>query len=307
MAELMGPYYFYQDRVTLWFDAEKHVYLREMPDGGGLKPQAGVTTIIHIIDKSDALIPWACKMVYTRGVQLFTDAFADPFRINEFSISEAISILKIAKKAPKEIKEDAGDLGTLAHNCLEDSIREAWRIRKTDEEAVPVTEIINWPTDERSVNCVKAAFDWMTKHNVLWLETERKIYSLKHEYAGTMDGLAYVSSCDSKACCPVEFKNVLSLIDWKSSNGIWLEYGIQVSAYVRAYEEETGDTVEDVFILRLGKEDGKFEPWHLDAIDIRINFQGFLECLALTRTHQNLKLRMADAKKAATARKRCKK
>lgn len=294
---MLGPYKFYNGNVTLWFDVEKHIYYRELPVG--MEPQDGVTTIIHIIDKSDALVPWAAKQVYLRAMASIPydpDTLLDIVPITKpLNEREIDKWLLEAKSAPKRIKEDAGDLGTLAHNCLEDSIREARRIRKVNEEAVRVTNIINWPADERSVNCVKAAFDWMNQHNVRWLETERKVYSLTYKYAGTMDGLALVSSCDNpkcKGCKGATFKDALSLIDWKSSNGLWVEYLYQTAAYQGAYEEELGVDIIDRWILRLGKEDGKFDPWHLGPKDYKQDFTAFIQCLELTRSHRAVKERM---------------
>lgn len=297
---LRGPYMFYGKKVTLWFDVNNHVYLREYDDGKMVQ-QDGVTSIVHIIDKSDALVPWAAKKVAEKMIDIMPVEPDDDFNMFTTRLSpEAFyDLVMSAKKAPRDIKEDAADLGTLAHNCLEDSIRAAMGniLIFHDDQGATVTEIINWPVEPRSINCVKAAFDWMQKHHVRWLETERKVYSKKHCYAGTMDGLAYVSSCTSPKCCPAPFTNRLSLIDWKSSNGLWLEYRLQVAAYLAAYQEETSDEVTDRFILRLGKEDGKFEPWHLELSDQIVDFKGFLQCLELSRTHKEIKAIMSQTKK----------
>jgi hypothetical protein len=302
---MLGPYKFYNGDVFLWFDPEKHVYFRQFPTNenpavGTMVVQDGVTTIIHIIDKSDALVPWAAKMVYERAMA--TIPYDQGTVLDDVVLTRPLSTREIdrwlleAKKAPREIKEKAGDTGTLAHNCIEDSIREARRVRLANEEAVTVKKIINWPiTDERSVNCVKAAFDWMNQHNVRWLETERKVYSLKYKYAGTMDGLALVDSCDNpkcKGCKGTNFKDVLSLIDWKSSNGLWVDYLYQTAAYEFAYEEEKDINIVDRWILRLGKEDGEFDPWRIGPDDFKQDFQAFLYCLHLTQVHKAVKERM---------------
>lgn len=295
---MLGPYIFYGGDVRLWFDPEKHVYYREIADNL-FEPQDGVTTVIHIIDKSDALVPWAAKMVFEQALKLipFDDStLLDPEPYTKpISYRELERILLAAKKAPREIKEAAGDTGSLAHQCIEDSIREARRIRKPDEEAVTLKQIINWPTDERAINCVKAAFDWMQKHNVRWLETERKVYSRIHKFAGTMDGLALVDSCDNakcKGCKNAKFSNVLSLIDWKSSNGLWVDYLYQTAAYEFAHEEEMDIDIVDRWILRLGKEDGEFDPWRIGPESFDKDFEAFLRCLQLTRLHRAAKERM---------------
>src|SRR5271154_2239587 len=58
-------YWFYVDSdnpIELRYDPKDHVYLLVTEDGQ-LEKQAGVTTICHIIDKSEALVPWGCKMM----------------------------------------------------------------------------------------------------------------------------------------------------------------------------------------------------------------------------------------------------
>ena len=64
------------------------------------------------------------------------------------------------------------------------------------------------------------------------------------------------------------------------------------------------DQLSNAFILRLGKEDGEFEPWHVESAELEEDFKAFLACLELTGRHEATKQRMAAAKKARTARKR---
>jgi hypothetical protein len=293
-----GPYKFYNDSITLWFNSDEHVYLREY--GEELVPQLGVTSILRIIDKSEYLVPWAAKRTAEKLIAIMpvtTDGLDD--YVESIRYEDFITLCNEAKKAPREILEDAGDVGTMAHNSLEDSIKYA--IRNTNQ---VVEKLINVPPDARALSCCNAALDWMRRHNVKWVSTERKIYSLEYEYAGTMDGLAFVSSCDDPVCCPIQFVNVKSLIDWKSSNSLSVSYLYQISAYRQALLEETLDVVNMGFILRLGKEDGKFEPWHVTATEMDEDFQVFKSCMELTARHEEVKTRMSQAKKGRTQRKK---
>src|SRR5262249_19750690 len=119
----------------------------------------------------------------------------------------------------------------------------------------------NFPVDERAANCCAAAVEWMSQHNVRWLKTERKCFSRKYGYAGTMDGLAVVDSCKDRLCCPHDFTDRLTLVDWKTSNALYVEYLLQTAAYQQAYQEETGETIADRWVIRLGKDDAEFDPW----------------------------------------------
>jgi hypothetical protein len=166
----------------------------------------------------------------------------------------------------------------------------------TDPEKI-VRTLINIPSDPQAANAASGGKNWMDQHNVRWIETETKIYSKEHRYAGTMDGLALCDSCQDKACCPEAFKDRLSLIDWKSSNYLKLDYFFQTAAYKCAKMEEFPQLqILDTWILRLGKneeEAGKFEPWHVTCQeDYLLYLDGFLACLALTRLVDKVEERM---------------
>jgi hypothetical protein len=98
-----------------------------------------------------------------------------------------------------------------------------------------------------------------------------------------MDGLALVDSCNDLKCCKDRFKDHLALIDWKTSNQLYIEYVLQTAAYKHSYEEETGETIEDIFIVKLGKEDGEFEAWHIDPETAELGWKAFQAALSLSR------------------------
>ena len=154
-------------------------------------------------------------------------------------------------------------------------------------------------TDERAVRAVKAALRWMKAHHVEWLKTEEKVYSKAYDFAGTMDGLAYVDSCSDPACCTEEFKHSLCLIDFKTSNQLKDEYCLQTAAYQQALHEEHGTIIDNRWLLRLGKneeEAGKFETWRLPAGTFAEDLSGFIACLNLVRLTESISERMKNQK-----------
>ena len=285
---------FYEGSVVLKFDKENHVYHLILPDGT-TEIQDGVTTISNILDHSLYLVPWACKMMYLKLLRTvpqrddYTTALAWP----EFD-----KIAQEAKSAHREKFEDAGNVGDAAHQWLEDSIKYAIKYNGGIVEKMHPTA----PGDERAINCGLAAFKWMQAHNVRWLHTERKIYSRKYKYAGTMDGLALVDNCDDPVCCRKIFMDQLSLIDWKSSNHLRIEYLYQTAAYQQAEQEEKSHAIAARWILRLGKEEGDFESWY--EVDFESDFAAFLACLQLYRLNKQVDKRMRDQKKLKTFYKR---
>jgi len=233
-----GSYFFYDGTIELCFQKDSWTYY-EVCALGELEARAGVTKSVHIIDKSLALVPWAAKMVaqkIIRTVPVHLDdqgcEWIDPITSTDF-----FTLVMEAKTAPRDVLEEAGDIGHVAHKCLEDSIQFAL---KHDPEKI-VRNLVNVPSEPRAASCAQAGKKWMDAHHVRWIETERKIYSRKYKYAGTMDGLCLVDSCSDPACCSTAFKDHLSIADWKSSNYLYIEYLFQTAAYQGAVMEEFGN------------------------------------------------------------------
>ncbi len=308
-STLTESYWFYQNSeqpIELRFDKDDHKYYKVDPELGNLIEQRGVTNTCHIVDRSQALVPWAskkCAEKILRTIPLsptpseFNELMLAPITLTDFT-----KLVMEAKNAHKEILIEAGDIGHLAHKCLEDSIQHA--IDHTDG---IVRELRNIPEDEKAKAAAEAGFNWMQAHNVRWRKTEQKIYSREHEYAGTMDGLAVCDSCDDPTCCAKPFRDHLSLIDWKSSNYLYIEYCAQTASYVHAEEEEYEVKIDDRWILRLGKnedEAGKFQPWYLDGSTQAEDFTFFLTCLNLTKLVDSVNERMQIQKKGVRAAKK---
>jgi hypothetical protein len=298
-----ADYYFYDNTIKLTYDIDNHVYYLVTPTGT-LEPQEGCSSVSHIIDKSDALVPWACKMM-EQSIYKLTEADRNMFDYPRLTWGELDDIVRRSKTAHKDHLEDAGNVGHAAHDWIEhyikSQLRHAWRETLGIE---PVYDALPFPEDERAANAVVAALGWMTAHKVEWLETERKVYSRRYKYAGTMDGLCYVSSCNDPECCPEAFENRLSVADWKTSNYLYPDYILQITSYLQAYKEETGKDVTDCWLIRLGKTDAKFEPWHLTHKMIDTGFKAFLEALQLGRSIAILKDAIAELKASKRQAKR---
>jgi hypothetical protein len=301
-GNLTEKYTFYDGQVELRYNVKDHVYLLVTPTG--LVPQDGVTSICHIIDKSEVLIPWGCKMM---GQKLIADIPKMQLPTGEVVISIKLEDFEIevqkAKNAHKEKLEEAGAIGHVAHNWIEQYIKSVLK----EDESRKLELLANLPKDERASNACIAALDWMRTHNVRWISTERKVYSRLHGYAGTMDGLCLVDSCDDIKCCPHAFKDRLTVSDWKTSNYLYMEFLMQTAAYQAAFIEmescdnPNGPLVTDRWVIRLGKDDGKFEPWHYEWEDFEKHFQCFKDALALSRSVSGIEAQIKERKDVARA------
>jgi len=82
--------------------------------------------------------------------------------------------------------------------------------------------------DEKILPSVGAFRDWQSKNVVKIFDpendVERTIFDLDNIYAGTLDVLA-------------EVNGVLGVLDIKTGSGIWDEYGLQLAAYMNAYNK----------------------------------------------------------------------
>ena len=283
-------YLFYDGSIQLFFDEGPHVYYR-FKDSGERENIDGVTTVLNVISKP-YLVPWATKLCIET---LKTKMLDNAGRVVEFSTEELFSWFEEAKNKHKDHLETAGDIGKIAHDCLEQNIKRAIR-----ESGGVVDRLEGLPENEQARNCVLAAFEWMKAHNVRFLHTERKVYSLLYNVAGTLDGDAVVDSCSDpfcRGCCGRVFRDRRAIIDWKSSNQLSDSYAYQTALYLFAQVEEFGHYIPDRWILRLGKTSGDFEAWYLPDEYFEYDLEAFLAALKLYRSLKEIEARRGKDKK----------
>jgi len=216
-----------------------------------------VTTILGIIDKSGPLMNWATKVTVDymhnnlkqQGARIFIDDI-------ELNIENAGKIFYRAKQEHSIIKTEAGDIGTKAHAEIE-------KIIKTDTEP---TEIELSAMDPRVANAVRSYLTWRAESHFRPIHSEERVAILKHKFAGTID-------------CIGTLNGKRTLIDLKTSNNIYPEMKLQVAAYAKAWEETHNEKIEDVRILRIGKDKPEFECHIIDNIDSLLSV--FLSCISI--------------------------
>lgn len=282
-------YYFYDNTIIVYYDDEEHSYTR-YDEAGNLIYIPGVTTVCHIVDygKSDGLTMWAANMT-TFYLQDKIAAHRAEGKDWADITDELFNVwLNEARFHFRDYKNKAADLGKIAHGWIEDFIR---ALMRNDLEAV-MRQVDNLPDDPRARNGCLAALNFMARHKVRWVFTERKLYSREHDFSGTTDGLCNASSCGDPECCgrydmdtgqkvPVWFIDVLAIVDWKLANKLYREFEWQTSAYDKAILEELGIHAPLRFVTRLGKETAEFESKLLFEDSIEQDFRIFLRCLDL--------------------------
>lgn len=186
-----------------------------------------VTRVTSVIDKSPVLMGWQEKI--TRNHLL--ERLQSGMPIDERFIKEATSLHRAEK-------EKAGTSGDIVHEYFE-------------QLALKLKPEI--PEEEEARNGVLAGLKWINENRVTFLEAEKLSYSKKYDFAGIIDSIARVNG-------------KLTILDFKTSSGIYPEMFLQASAYATMYEEMTKKKIAQVLILHLDKKTGNFKPYPIENV-----------------------------------------
>jgi hypothetical protein len=257
--DLSGPLFHYGGKCVLRFSPKEWQYLLETPDG--LKPIDGVTGTLRIVDKSEALLGWACKTDFAKLLALLqeyrrSDGFVEAL------YSDVETIVAEAKRTHKEHLEDAGIVGKSAHSFVESLAKAILASNDTRLCEVLATGL---PEDERAATCAISAVCFFVEHSVKFVATEQRVFSREWLVAGTLDGDILISSCKNPRCACSKFAPFIDkrfILDLKTSNHVHGTFMAQTALYQKAKCEEFPECHYDGrLILRLGKEDPEdFEP-----------------------------------------------
>lgn len=215
----------------------------------------GVTTILNIVGKGDALLYWAAQCAVNYLQQRLT---------GELTTEEVDKFLKEARKEWRNVKEEAGSIGGIAHDWIEQHLK---------GNTQPL------PDHPKARNSCGVALEWLESVHWETLAVEKVVYHPVYRYAGKLDWLANINGA-------------LSIPDWKTSGGIWSTYRYQTAAYLMAEEAITGRYIPDRWICRIDKE-GNFDPvndvLHMPRETLEADFNAFLAALTLYRREAEIR------------------
>ena len=215
----METYKLYNGSVILHFDPTKHLYT--ISKNGKEEIIYGVTSIEGMLSKP-WMLPWGLKV----AKQAIKDNLLNK-GIND-------EILDLAFKEPNRISQMSRDVGTKAHELADKWFK--------SEKAEFTEELVNLEGEMGSYvrGCLKAFLKFIKTFSIQRNFGERKVYSKKYNYAGTLDFYGLVND-----------KN--TIVDYKTSSAIYPSYFLQLAAYAHALEEELKIEVEQTMIVRLSK------------------------------------------------------
>lgn len=130
-----------------------------------------------------------------------------------------------------EVLKNTANIGTLAHAIIENWIK----YKKTDFWGYDKKQII------QACQCSKKFFEWAKQQEkFVPIVSEIPLVSEKYNYGGCIDLIANLNG-------------KRTLIDFKTSSGIWDEAKYQTSAYFNMANENGWDCT-DILIIRIGRE-----------------------------------------------------
>lgn len=212
----------YDGKVKIKFYEESHQYWVSVK-GSPYKRRPGATTIIGIKDKSMALTKWQ-QQITADFLFKMLDAKE---KITKEAIVEAVIQNEVQSQA-------AADIGKEAHAWCEAFIRH--HLKQKGFEQMP-----EMPKTKEATMAANAFLDWWDAHKVKPRATEEVLYSIKHDFMGTMD-------------LDADVDGFRSLVDLKTSNGLYNGVRLQTRAYQLAKEEEEGKPIyKRRWALRISK------------------------------------------------------
>jgi hypothetical protein len=166
----------------------------------------------------------------------------------------------------REVRDEAADAGTMAHEAVE-----AW-IHGLDYVFDGPDEITS-----KAKRSFEAFLEWASQTELKVTETEVAMISESYKFGGTPDAF----TIRGKRAC----------LDWKSSNAIYGEYLVQVAAYGQLWDENhPGDHIVGGFhLLRFDKTYGDFHHHYWGELDSA--WEAFKHLRALYDIDRELKAR----------------
>jgi hypothetical protein len=202
------------------------------------KPVPGVTTLIKsTYPEGFHLGVWKIKQASSWVIE---QLLRDTRDIHFISDEELDQLIKSSTTAWKKKAELAADIGKLAHAYAEEYEKRGFISDELRE------KIIGSANLKKLLNCIKQFRRWENKVKDEIVGSECIAASPSLHVAGMYDRLAVRNGR-------------LVLSDFKTSGAIYAEYFIQLAGYALLIEEWESKKVDEIEVLRFGKESDEFE------------------------------------------------
>lgn len=185
------------------------------------------SSVVGKLDKSAPMMYWAVRQFEKSLLNHMRDG-------NNFTRDDILSMVGISRDSYLERSKEAANVGSVVHYAAEHQLEDLTLAKDwnelSDEDQVRASH---------SFNAYKSWFASIPDLKIL--KAEFNVFSKKHIFGGQADGL-------------IERGGKKYLIDYKTSKGIYSSQIYQVAAYLKAYEEETRETLAGATIVNFTKE-----------------------------------------------------
>lgn len=149
-----------------------------------------------------------------------------------------------------ETRDTAANIGTAAHSMVEASIR------GKDPEAALVETGLPDEHRDRARGAFHAYQTWASMSRLEIVDQEMMLVSERHKFGGTPDAIGLVNG-------------ELCLVDWKTSNGVYSDFLLQLAAYRILWEERHPDRplVGGFHLCKFSKDYGDFAHHYFSELD----------------------------------------
>lgn len=202
-------------------------------------------TTQNVLSK-DHLVPWASGL----AVQYFIERMDLYDRRQPIESESNAQLIKDCKLAFRAVRDNAGDIGTIAHDVIEKYLNN-WIDTGTRPE---ILTFLDGAMDPKVWAACRAVEEMFKTNDFIPVATELLVGSEKVDGAGTMDFLFL-------------YKGKLWIGDWKTSNQVSDHYAIQVAAYAGFFKEMTGLEIEGATIVHLSKDYAKVRLYDIPYIN----------------------------------------
>ena len=161
-------------------------------------------------------------------------------------------------------RDAAAESGTLAHSMVEAHINGKEFVIPDDMPAETV---------EEAQNAFQSYLSWASMTKLKIVEQEMPMVSEEYQFGGCPDAIG-------------EIKDELCLVDWKTSNGVYPDYLIQLAAYKQLWEENNPDRplTGGFHLCRFAKSHGDFaHHYYPDLSEAWEQFKLFLQAYEIDR------------------------
>jgi hypothetical protein len=150
-------------------------------------------------------------------------------------------------------RDDAADAGTLCHLLVEKHINgEKFTIEWLLEQAKQ-----NQSIADQAAKGFSNYLQWETNSQIKIIAQEMELISEKYEFGGCPDAIGQ------------DGQGRICLVDWKTSNGVYPDYLIQLAAYKQLWEENQPDRpiTGGFHLCRFSKENADFAHHYWSELD----------------------------------------